>query len=80
MCRIPRGGFYPPVGIGLFSTGIVLVKKKDAAQIFLRLYINELLYFLNSLSKYNRHYEIYISVTAAMQLFVVREIKLFKVK
>ena len=48
---------------------------------FLRLYIHEFLSdFLKTCNIYNRHYELYISMTAVMKLFVVREIQPFKEK
>ena len=65
----------------MFSTGILFSAKKVTAQIFLRLYIHA---FLSELLKTcnidNRHYELYINMIAVMQLFIVREIQLFKVK
>ena len=80
MCRISGGYFYPPVGIGMFSTGIFLMKKVTA-QIFLRLYIHELLSEFLRISKIdNRNYELYISVAAVMKIFIVREIQLLKVE
>ena len=80
MCRISRGYFYPPVGIGMFSTGIFSMKKVTA-QIFLRLYIHEFLSEFLRISKIdNRNYELYISVAAVMKIFIVREIQLLKVE
>ena len=55
--------------------------KTFTAQIFLRLYVNE---FLSEIFKTcnidNKHYVIYISMKAVMQIFIVIEIQLFKVK
>ena len=60
----------------MFSTGIFFCAKK--APIFLRLCI--LSDFFKTRNVDNRHYELYISMAAVMQLFLVREIQLFKVK
>ena len=64
----------------MFPTG-VFSAKKVTAQIFLRLYLHEFLSKqIKTYNIYNRHYELYIIMTAFMQLFIVREIRLFKAK
>ena len=64
----------------MFSIGIFLLQKVTA-QNFRRLYIHEFSSdFFKPCNIDNRQYEIYITMTAGMQLFIVREIQLFKVK
>ena len=54
---------------------------KCIAQTFLRLYVHEFLSdFLDNCKIENRQNEIYISITDVTQLFIIIDIKLFKVK
>ena len=65
----------------MFSTGNCFSAKKVTAQIFLRLYIHEFSSeFFKTCNIYNGHYELYISMTDVMQIFIVIEVKLLNVK
>ena len=78
MIQISAGYFYPPVGIIIFSADIFfLCKKCDSPNFSKTLFISE---FFKTFNIYNKHQELYISMTGILQLFIVREIKLSKVK
>ena len=79
-CAKYPGDNLSPVYIGRFSTGNCFSAKKVTAQIFLRLYIHEFFRIFKTCNIDNRQYELYISMKAVMQIFMVRETQLFKVK
>ena len=61
-------------------TGTFFNKKEVSAQIFQdSIYMNFIIIFKNY-NLYNKHYELYISMTAILHLFIARQIQLFILK
>ena len=75
------GATFTPLYVPVCFYRYFLIAKKVTAQIFLRLYIHA---FLSEIFKTfnidDIYYEIYISMTAVMQILIVRDIQQFKAR
>ena len=75
------GATFTPLYVPVCFYRYFFIAKKVTAQIFLRLYIHA---FLSEIFKTfnidDMYYEIYISMTAVMQILIVRDIQQFKAR